>query len=116
MAIARRRRIAVVPGDGIGIEVLTEQKQLLALVNEQRKLGLELVDKDWGAERWLKEKVGLPKGYEVRSFCHSPSRPRRRGWRSINSRSRAPSWWRTMASTSSTCFCAPRLRGRTPTS
>ncbi len=62
MALARRRRIAVVPGDGIGIEVLNEQKKLLGLVNDRRQLGLELVDKDWGAERWLKEKVGMPKG------------------------------------------------------
>jgi 3-isopropylmalate dehydrogenase len=62
MAIARRRRIAVVPGDGIGIEVLAAQRQVLALLDQKRQLGLELVDKDWGAERWLKEKVGLPKG------------------------------------------------------
>jgi 3-isopropylmalate dehydrogenase len=62
MASARRRRIAVVPGDGIGIEVLAAQKHVLALVDARRHLGLELVDKDWGADRWLKEKVGLPKG------------------------------------------------------
>jgi 3-isopropylmalate dehydrogenase len=62
MASARRRRIAVVPGDGIGVEVLAAQRQVLALVDQRRRLGLELVDKDWGAERWLKEKVGLPKG------------------------------------------------------
>jgi len=62
MAIARRRRIAVVPGDGIGIEVLAAQRQVLDLLDKKRGLGLELVDKDWGAERWLKEKVGLPKG------------------------------------------------------
>ncbi len=62
MAQARRRRIAVVPGDGIGIEVIAEQKKLLKLIDERRGLGLELVDMDWGAERWLKEGVGLPKG------------------------------------------------------
>ena len=62
MAVDRRRRIAVVPGDGIGIEVIAEQKKLLALIDGRRSLGLELVDKDWGAERWLKDKVGLPKG------------------------------------------------------
>jgi 3-isopropylmalate dehydrogenase len=62
MALDRRRRIAVVPGDGIGIEVIAEQKKLLAVIDRQRSLGLELVDKDWGAERWLKDKVGLPKG------------------------------------------------------
>ncbi len=62
MAVARRRRIAVVPGDGIGVEVIAEQKKLLALLDDRRGLALELVDKDWGAERWLREKVGLPAG------------------------------------------------------
>ena len=62
MTQSRRRRIAVVPGDGIGVEVIAEQKKLLAVINERRSLGLELVDMDWGAERWLREKVGLPKG------------------------------------------------------
>ena len=62
MAKARRRRIAVVPGDGIGIEVIAEQKKLLALIDGRRQLGLELVDMYWGAERWLREKVGLPAG------------------------------------------------------
>jgi 3-isopropylmalate dehydrogenase len=62
MSRDRRRRIAVVPGDGIGIEVIGAQKQVLGLLDQRRSLGLELVDKDWGAERWLKEKVGLPKG------------------------------------------------------
>jgi len=62
MATARRRRIAVVPGDGIGQEVIAEQKRVLAQLNSARGLSLELVDKDWGAERWLKEGVGLPKG------------------------------------------------------
>lgn len=60
--MVQRRRIAVVPGDGIGQEVVPEGKQLLELLSERRKLGLELVDKDWGAERWLREKVGLPPG------------------------------------------------------
>ncbi len=60
--MARRRRIAVVPGDGIGLEVIREGRALLELLNERRGLGLELVDKDWGAELWLREKVGLPPG------------------------------------------------------
>jgi 3-isopropylmalate dehydrogenase len=62
MSVDRRRRIAVIPGDGIGIEVIAEQKKVLRLLDDRRALGLELVDKDWGAERWLREKVGLPKG------------------------------------------------------
>lgn len=60
--MARRRRIAVVPGDGIGQEVIPEGVKLLRLLDEKLGLGLELVDKDWGAERWLREKVGLPEG------------------------------------------------------
>ncbi len=58
----RRRRIAVVPGDGIGIEVVREGVKLLQQIDKQRGLGLVLDEKDWGAERWLKDKVGLPKG------------------------------------------------------
>ncbi|HEY4222310.1 MAG TPA: isocitrate/isopropylmalate dehydrogenase family protein [Myxococcota bacterium] len=55
-------KIAVVPGDGIGKEVVAEGVKLLELVD--KKLGLDLVldHKDWGADRWVKEKVGIPKG------------------------------------------------------
>ena len=59
---ARRRRIAVVPGDGIGVEVVREGRTLLALIDREQSLNLEFVEMDWGAERWLKDKVGLPKG------------------------------------------------------
>ena len=55
-------KIAVVPGDGIGPEVLEEGCALLAELDRALGLGLVLDKKDWGAERWLKEKVGLPKG------------------------------------------------------
>ncbi len=55
-------RIAVVPGDGIGKEVVAEGEKLLELVDAKLDLGLVLERKDWGAERWLKDKVGLPKG------------------------------------------------------
>jgi 3-isopropylmalate dehydrogenase len=55
-------RIAVVPGDGIGPEVIDEGTRLLELVDKKLGLGLVLDRKDWGAERWLKDKVGLPKG------------------------------------------------------
>ena len=60
--MSRRRRIAVVPGDGIGVEVIREGCELLSFLDEKHALGLELVHMDWGAERWLKDKVGLPKG------------------------------------------------------
>lgn len=60
--MTKRRRIAVVPGDGIGQEVIAEGVKLLEHIEKKRALGLELVHKDWGAKRWLKEKVGLPEG------------------------------------------------------
>ncbi len=60
--MARRRRVAVVPGDGIGQEVIPEGRLLLEALSERRQLGIQLDDKDWGAERWLREKVGLPAG------------------------------------------------------
>src|SRR5688500_16024870 len=55
-------RIAVVPGDGIGKEVIAEGVKLLELVDAKLKLDLSLDMKDWGADRWLRDKVGLPKG------------------------------------------------------
>ena len=60
--MARRRKIAVVPGDGIGQEVIAEGVRLLEHLDRQHGLGLELMHKDWGADRWLKDGVGLPEG------------------------------------------------------
>ena len=58
--MSRRRRIAVVPGDGIGQEVIPEGVRLLEQLNTSFGLGLELVDKDWGAERYLNTGRGMP--------------------------------------------------------
>jgi 3-isopropylmalate dehydrogenase len=55
-------RIAVVAGDGIGKEVVAEGVKLLELIDQRLKLGLVFDHKDWGADRWLKDKVGIPKG------------------------------------------------------
>ena len=52
----------MVGGDGIGPEVTAEAVRLLELVDHKKSLGLKLVPFDWGAERWLREKVGLPEG------------------------------------------------------
>lgn len=60
--MTRRRKIAVVPGDGIGTEVIQEGVRLLERLDQDFGLGLELVPLDWGAERWLRERVGLPAG------------------------------------------------------
>jgi 3-isopropylmalate dehydrogenase len=48
-------KIAVIPGDGIGPEVIAEGSKLL------EALGFELNYFDWGADKWLKEGIGLPK-------------------------------------------------------
>ncbi len=58
----RRRRIAVVPGDGIGPEVIAVGLQLLEAINHHLQLNLEVVMKDWGATLWLQEGIGLPAG------------------------------------------------------
>jgi 3-isopropylmalate dehydrogenase len=56
------RKVAVVPGDGIGQEVMEQAVRLLDALEERKRLGVTLVHRDWGAERWLREGVGLPDG------------------------------------------------------
>lgn len=56
------RRIAVIPGDGIGIEVVTEAVRVLEKANRLYHLDLEFTWFDWGAEKYLREGVTLPSG------------------------------------------------------
>ena len=56
------KRIAVIPGDGIGPEVVREAVRVLRHLQQTRELELELVDLDWGAERFLRDGVSLPDG------------------------------------------------------
>ena len=56
------KRIAVIPGDGIGPEVLREAVRVLRHLQQTRGLELELVDFDWGAEKFLRDGVTLPDG------------------------------------------------------
>src|SRR5207249_11462453 len=56
------KRIAVIPGDGIGIDVTRESMRVLRRVNEIFGAGLEFVEFDWGAQKYLKEGVTLPTG------------------------------------------------------
>ncbi len=53
-------RIAVIPGDGIGIEVIAEAKEVLHCLARASGKRIETVDFDYGAERYLKEGVSLP--------------------------------------------------------
>jgi len=61
MAGNKPQRIAVIPGDGIGIDVTAEATKVLNTLISSRKLPIELVEFDWGAEKYLREGVSLPK-------------------------------------------------------
>lgn len=56
------RRIALIPGDGIGVEVTAEASKVLKLLAGKRRVPIELVEFDWGAEKFLREGVSLPPG------------------------------------------------------
>ncbi len=55
------KRIAFIPGDGIGVDVTAEAVKVLATLIKARSLPLEYVTFDWGAEKYLREGVSLPK-------------------------------------------------------
>ena len=56
------KRIAVIPGDGIGREVIDQALVVLDRVKTTHDVGLELVHFDWGADKFLNEGVSLPPG------------------------------------------------------
>jgi 3-isopropylmalate dehydrogenase len=57
-----KKRIAVVPGDGIGPEVTSEAVRVLEHLREAHGVELELTHFDWGADKFLREGVSLPEG------------------------------------------------------
>jgi 3-isopropylmalate dehydrogenase len=65
------RKIAILPGDGIGREVTAVGRRVLELYRDRGKLPLELWDLDLGADRYLKDGTTLPKEIfeEVRDRC-----------------------------------------------
>src|SRR5258705_6124011 len=56
------KRIAVIPGDGIGPEVLLEAVRVMQYLEDTKDIELELVNFDWGAEKFLQEGISLPPG------------------------------------------------------
>jgi 3-isopropylmalate dehydrogenase len=56
------QKIAVVPGDGIGPEVIDAGMRVLDLVNERSNLGLEFVHFNWSADTYLSTGVSMPPG------------------------------------------------------
>ena len=57
----RGGKIAVIPGDGIGIDVTREAVKVLELLNRSCSLGLEIVHFDFGAEKYLTTGISLPR-------------------------------------------------------
>jgi 3-isopropylmalate dehydrogenase len=57
-----KARIAVIPGDGIGAEVTPQAVKVLKAVSTPPDRELEFVEFDWGAEKYLREGVTLPRG------------------------------------------------------
>lgn len=56
------KKIAVIPGDGIGPEVIAQGMRILELVNAKRKLGLEFVHFGWNADEYLRTGISMPPG------------------------------------------------------
>jgi len=57
-----KKRIAFIPGDGIGIEVTAEAVKALDVIARKWGLPVEHTTFDWGAEKYLREGVSLPEG------------------------------------------------------
>ncbi len=56
------KTIAVIPGDGIGVDVTRECMRVLHRVNDTFSAGLEFTEFDWSADKYLQEGVTLPAG------------------------------------------------------
>jgi 3-isopropylmalate dehydrogenase len=56
------RRIAVIPGDGIGPEVIAQGRRVLEAAAQRQGVGLDCVEYDVGAERYLRTGEILPEG------------------------------------------------------
>jgi 3-isopropylmalate dehydrogenase len=56
------KRIAVVPGDGIGPEVIAAGMRVLERINETRSIGLTFTHFDWNADEYLRTGISMPPG------------------------------------------------------
>jgi 3-isopropylmalate dehydrogenase len=56
------KRIAVIPGDGIGPEVIDAGMRVLDRVNDARNVGLEFVPFGWNADEYLRTGISIPPG------------------------------------------------------
>ncbi|MFO0667185.1 MAG: isocitrate/isopropylmalate dehydrogenase family protein [Polyangiaceae bacterium] len=58
---SQRKLIALIPGDGIGVDVVREGRRLLTHYVEKRGMPFDLWDLDLGADRYLKDGTTFPK-------------------------------------------------------
>lgn len=58
--MSAKKRIAVIPGDGVGPEVTAEAQRVLAAAAEVTGDALSFTPYDWGAEKFLREGVSVP--------------------------------------------------------
>jgi tartrate dehydrogenase/decarboxylase/D-malate dehydrogenase len=54
------RRVALIPGDGIGIEVAASARTVLAALDERYDLSIRIDELDWSCERYLTEGALMP--------------------------------------------------------
>jgi 3-isopropylmalate dehydrogenase len=57
---SQAKRIALIPGDGIGKEVVPEAVKVLKAAAQAGKRELVFIEFDWGAERYLRDGTTLP--------------------------------------------------------
>src|SRR5262245_8813804 len=55
-------KIGIIPGDGIGTEVIGEAVRVLEQVEREFGFALEKTQFDWGADRYLRDGTTLPDG------------------------------------------------------
>ncbi|MFI5251299.1 MAG: 3-isopropylmalate dehydrogenase [Bacteroidota bacterium] len=61
MAAQKKRKVAIIPGDGIGVDVTREAVKVLEIVIQKYSLDLDLIHFDYGAEKFLATKISMPK-------------------------------------------------------
>ena len=60
-----RKRIAVFPGDGIGVDVTAEAVKVLQACSDVTGTKFELVHFDWNADKYLQTGITMPAdGYD----------------------------------------------------
>src|SRR5688572_17540347 len=57
---SRTRRIALIPGDGIGVEVAASARAVLASLDARHDLGIRIDELDWSCQRYLDTGALMP--------------------------------------------------------